>query len=86
MLGVSGLTFRNWLRAQKAAGHPLLADHTYRTRYRFTPDEAAQLVAEYGSSKETLTVRAGVRVAPAPRRGDSAVTAASSVTPPPLPI
>jgi predicted transcriptional regulator len=29
-LGVTGLTFRNWLRSEKVAGHPLLAGHEYR--------------------------------------------------------
>jgi hypothetical protein len=49
-LGVTGLTFRNWLRAEKAARHPLLAAHEYRTRYRFTREEAHQLIAEYRAS------------------------------------
>jgi hypothetical protein len=51
-LGVTGLAFRSWLRAQKAAGHALLADHAYRTHYRFTPEEAAQLVAEYHQARK----------------------------------
>jgi hypothetical protein len=46
-LGVSGLRFRNWLRAQKVASHPLLASHEYRTRYLFTTREADQLAAEF---------------------------------------
>ncbi len=46
-LGVTGLLFRNWLRAQKAAGHALLAGHGYRTRYRFTPADAEQLGREF---------------------------------------
>lgn len=54
-LGVTGLEFRNWLRAQKALGHALLAGHKYRTRYRFTPAEAAQLAAEYGAGTTTPT-------------------------------
>lgn len=54
-LGVIGLDFRNWLRAQKALGHALLAGHEYRTRYRFTPSEAAQLAAEYGAGTTTPT-------------------------------
>ena len=49
-LGVTGLTFRNWLRSEKAAGHPLLAGHGYRSRYRFTRQEADQLIAEYRAS------------------------------------
>lgn len=49
-LGVTGLQFRNWLRAQKDAGHPLVAVHEYRTRYRFTRAEADQLAAEFLSA------------------------------------
>jgi TDG/mug DNA glycosylase family protein len=48
-LGVTGLRFRNWLRAQKAARHPIVAGHEYRTRYRFTRAEADQLAAEFRS-------------------------------------
>jgi hypothetical protein len=46
-VGVTGLQFRNWLREQRGAGHPLLAGHEYRTRYRFTRAEADQLTAEF---------------------------------------
>jgi hypothetical protein len=81
-LGVTGLTFRNWLRAQKAAGHPLVAGHEYRTRYRFTADEAAQLIAEYRSSKGTAPARPTVPVPPARRKGGSAATASPSTRPP----
>ena len=49
-LGVTGLTFRNWLRSEKVAGHPLLAGHAYRTRYHFTRREADQLTTEYRAS------------------------------------
>jgi len=49
-LGVTGLTLRSWLRAQKQAGHPLLADHQHRARWQFTPAEAEQLIAEYRSA------------------------------------
>jgi hypothetical protein len=55
-LGVTGLTFRNWLRAQKAAGHPILVRHEYRTRYRFTSEEAALLIAEYRSGRGAASV------------------------------
>jgi hypothetical protein len=81
-LGVTGLTFRNWLRAQKAAGHPLVAGHEYRTRYRFTPDEAAQLIAEYRSSKGAVPARSTAPVAPARRKGGSAATASPPKRPP----
>ena len=50
-LGVSGLQFRNWLRDQKTAGHPLLTGHEYRSRYRFTRAEADQLAAEFSARK-----------------------------------
>lgn len=83
-LGVTGLAFRSWLRAQKAAGHPLVAAHEYRTRYRFTPDEAEQLIAEYRASRGAAPASPAVPVAPARRRGGSAATASLS-TPPPLP-
>jgi TDG/mug DNA glycosylase family protein len=46
-IGVTGLQFRNWLREQRGAGHPLVAGHEYRTRYRFTRAEADQLIAEF---------------------------------------
>lgn len=49
-LGVTGLTFRNWLRSEKVAGHPLLAGHEYRTHYRFTRQGADQLTTEYRAS------------------------------------
>src|SRR5437763_1476290 len=32
-LGVTGLRLRSWLRAEKHAGHPLLADHQHRGRF-----------------------------------------------------
>ena len=49
-LGLTGLTFRSWLRSEKVAGHPLLAGHEARTRYRFTRQEADQLTTEYRAS------------------------------------
>jgi TDG/mug DNA glycosylase family protein len=55
-LGVTGLTFRNWLREQKAAGHPLVASHEYRTHYQFTRAEADQLAAEF--AEQALRPRA----------------------------
>jgi hypothetical protein len=81
-LGVTGLMFRNWLRAQKAAGHPLVAGHEYRSRYRFTPDEADRLIAEYRSSKSTSPATPTVAQA-RPRAGSTATAPASSA--PPLP-
>jgi TDG/mug DNA glycosylase family protein len=46
-LGVTGLQFRNWLRSLKAAGHPIVAAHEHRSRYRFTRAEADRLAAEF---------------------------------------
>ena len=54
-LGVTGLTLRNWLRAQKQAGHPLLADHQHRGRWQFTRAEADQLMAAYRSAFKTAS-------------------------------
>lgn len=59
-LGVTGLMFRNWLRQQKALGHPLVAGHEYRSRYSFTAAEAEQLAAEFRGGDAAL--------APAPVR------------------
>ena len=58
------------MRAQKAAGHPLLAGHGYRTRYLFTLADAEQLEREFteqrlrrGSARERTspTVRKHTR-------------------------
>ena len=68
-LSVTGLTFRNWLRSEKAAGHPLLAGHEYRSRYRFTRAEADQLIAEYRASQQRTGTGAGPACGPA---GDDA--------------
>lgn len=46
-LGVIGLTFRNWLHAEKVAGHSVLAAYEPGAHYSFTRGEAAQLAAEY---------------------------------------
>jgi hypothetical protein len=46
-LGVTGLQFRNWLRAKKASGHPTVVGHVKHQRYEFTPAEASKLLAEY---------------------------------------
>lgn len=49
-LGITGLKFRTWLRAEKAAGHPLLAGHQYQGRWEFTRVDADHLMAEYRAS------------------------------------
>src|SRR5687768_1094685 len=46
-LGISGLQFRNWLRAKKAAGHPMLAGHVKHHQYYFSAAEANALLREY---------------------------------------
>lgn len=84
-LGVTGLSFRNWLRAQNAAGHPLVAGHEYRAHYRFTADEAAQLIADYRSSKGSAPARRAVPMTPVRASGGSAVTSASAPMPSRLP-
>jgi len=63
-LGVTGLQFRNWLRAQKDAGHPIVAGHEYRSRYRFTRAEADQLATEFQSG--TTHPRTSRRPSPRP--------------------
>lgn len=77
-LGVTGLTLRNWLRVQKAAGHPLLAGHEYRTHYRFTPDEAARLIAEYRSSMAAAPSSSTVVGSSVRRQGGSAASPSPS--------
>jgi TDG/mug DNA glycosylase family protein len=52
-LGITGLRLRSWLRAEKHAGHPLLADHQHRRRWQFTPAEAEQLIVEFRSASTT---------------------------------
>jgi hypothetical protein len=48
-LGVTGLRFRDWLRAEKAAGHPLLSSHRYQQRWEFTRAESDQLMAQFAA-------------------------------------
>lgn len=50
-LGVTALQLRNWLRSQKAAGHPLLAGHRYRERWEFSGAEADQLISEFATER-----------------------------------
>ena len=54
-LGITGLQFRNWLRAGAAAGHPLLASHQHGARWEFTRQEADQLMAEYREGRRPAT-------------------------------
>lgn len=61
-LGVTGRTFRGWLRAQAAAGHPLLARHTHGARWCFTRAEATQLAIEFRSADEPMRRRRSATV------------------------
>lgn len=54
-LGVQPLRLRNWLRAQRAAGHPLLAAHSPYERWRFSRGDADRLIAEYRAASDTPT-------------------------------
>lgn len=49
-LGVSGLTFRKWLRSQWRSGHPMLAHHRINDRWEFSQDEAETLKAEFNGA------------------------------------
>ncbi len=51
-LGVTGLTFRNWLRALKRAGDPRLASHEHGAHYQFTRAEADQFAAEFRAGQK----------------------------------
>ncbi len=46
-LGISGKTFRSWLRAQWRAGHPLLTDHQHGGSWLFDAEDAAALEVQY---------------------------------------
>ncbi len=81
-LGVTGLQFRNWLRAQKAAGHPLVAAHEYRARYRFTRAEAEQLADEFcsGAASGTVARPASREPSSPPKRTRSTYDGATEAT------
>jgi len=69
-LGVSRLAFRNWLRSERAAGHPLLEGHEHGRHYRFSCREADQLMADYlaaaGSTQVPGEPYRGMASAPTP--------------------
>ena len=46
-VGADARTFREWLRDQWRAGHPLLAGHVLNARWLFSASDARQLAAEY---------------------------------------
>lgn len=70
-LDVTGLTFRNWLRSEQAAGHPILDGHEHGARYYFTREQADQLAAEYrasnGRARAPGQPYAGAKTAPPPQ-------------------
>ncbi|MDO8188316.1 hypothetical protein Q5424_10235 [Conexibacter sp. JD483] len=46
-LGISGKTFRAWLRAQRLAGNPLVTGHQHRGSWLFDAEDATALEAQY---------------------------------------
>jgi len=60
-IGVDPKRFRAWLRAEAAAGHPLLASHEHNQRWEFVQREAKQLVREFRSGVRTLRARTSIR-------------------------
>lgn len=83
-LGITGLDFRNWLRSQKASGHPLLAGHEHNARWEFSPADATQLTAEYraGQGRPSASPVGRVpsqRTEPRTSRGGARPSSASAV-------
>lgn len=76
-LGVTGLKLRNWLRAKKAAGHPLLVGHQYRHRWEFTRDDADHLMREFQAERSP----GGGHRSRAPRATPSAAQSQSQARP-----
>lgn len=74
-LGVSGLTFRKWLRSEWRSGHPMLAHHTINDRWEFSQEEAETLKAQFRGSPRRDTSRPAPARHPAPptREGTSAM-------------
>jgi hypothetical protein len=50
-LKVNPRRLRRWLRAQKAAGHPLLGGHLTSARWEFSRQDADRLIADFRSSE-----------------------------------
>lgn len=57
VLGITPLRFRNWLRAERAAGHALLAGHAHGSRWQFSREDADRLIGEYRSAHGVQTAR-----------------------------
>lgn len=51
-IGVAPHTFNTWLRRQWRAGHALLRERHLNERYRFDPDTARILLAQYRVSQQ----------------------------------
>jgi hypothetical protein len=51
-LGVQPLRLRNWLRAERANGHPLLAGHVHRGRWEFTRPDADRLMSDFRAFRD----------------------------------
>jgi TDG/mug DNA glycosylase family protein len=84
---VTGLQFRNWLRARKDAGYPIVAGHEYRSRYRFTRAEAVQLATEFQSGTAPTTASRGTSPQPSdpPQRAARAHPAPETAADDPFP-
>ena len=69
-LGVDPKRFRDWLRAQARAGHPLIGGHVRNSRWEFSPEEADQLAAEFSGDERALSSqpRRQGQSSPSPRR------------------
>lgn len=60
-LRVDPKRLRAWLRANAAAGHPLLASHEHNQRWEFTEREAMQLVREFPAEVHAPRARSSLR-------------------------
>jgi len=74
-LGITGKTFRAWLRSEKHAGHPILDGHEHGAHYHLSRSEAGQLGAEYRASKGRA------RAPGQPYRPGNAASTASATAP-----
>jgi hypothetical protein len=55
VLGITASRLRRWLRAERAAGHPLLAAHLDGSRWELSRADADRLLAEYRGSNGVPT-------------------------------
>lgn len=80
-LGITGLKFRNWLRARAAEGHPLLGGHQHGSRWGFTRAEADQLMGEYAGDRTPVLSPSGSDRARAMRAPKPEGSGASRIRP-----